>query len=428
MKPRIILFIIILTSLSLLGVVFTQLFWVEKAINLKEDQFNNSVRIALKSVLNQVLELKNDSVAWHKHCKGPYCYDSSQKGIVGHISPRVLDSLMDSEMGCMKLREDLPYGIYEIKTGKFIMGNYHGFENELRRSSHQQIVSCMANPGRYNLSIFFPAQKSLIFSQMLTMLVLSALFLFIVIGCFYYTIKILLIQKKLSEMKTDFINNMTHEFKTPISAVSLASEMLMRPKVKESPVKIDKYAQVIFDENCRLQNQVERILQIAIMDNGKLRLKHMEVNVAELIQSQMEHFSLRIKEKNGNLSFKSTAHQPVVIGDRMHLMNIVSNLLDNAVKYSADAPEVSIKLWNEEEKLKFSISDKGIGISKSDQKLIFKKLFRVHTGDVHDVKGFGLGLYYVKTIVDAHNGEIKLISELGKGSTFIVSLPLFNDQ
>ncbi|MFA8449196.1 MAG: sensor histidine kinase [Bacteroidales bacterium] len=424
MKTKIILIIIIFTGLSLLGVVFSQIFWVQKAVDLRKEQFNNSIRIAMKSVINQVLELKNDSIAYEMACKRPYCRNSHSSPIQ-HIDPQTLNRLVETELGCMQLNKDLHYGIYNTQTKEFLMGEYEGYQNNLLNSSHQLDIPCFSHPGLFRMSIFFPAQKSLIIKNMSSMLILSTFFLIVVIICFYLTIRTLLKQKKLSEMKTDFINNMTHEFKTPMSAISLASEMLMRPKIKETPTKIDKYAEVIFNENYRLQNQVERILQIAKMDSDKLNMKEQVVDLKNLFELQLEYFQMSLKEIGGKIEFLCDAHQTNVYGDPLHLMNVISNLLDNAIKYTKKEPNIKIHLFNKEGMIFASVADNGVGIQSSDQKLIFKKLFRVHTGDIHDVKGFGLGLYYVKSILDAHNGQINVKSTLGKGSTFTFSLPLY---
>lgn len=224
-------------------------------------------------------------------------------------------------------------------------------------------------------------------------------------------------------MKTDFVNNMTHEFKTPIATVSLASEMLMKPEVAHSPEKTKKYAAVIFNENNRLQNQVEQVLQMAIIDKGETQLRIKETDLHKLLDIIIEGFQLRVREMGGHIHTELNAIPSTIAGDKMHLTNVFSNLIDNAVKYSSGAPQLSVFSESNQSGVTISVADKGIGISPENQKQVFKNLYRVHTGDLHDVKGFGLGLYYVKRLVEMHGGRITLQSELGKGSVFKVFLP-----
>lgn len=225
-------------------------------------------------------------------------------------------------------------------------------------------------------------------------------------------------------MKNDFINNMTHEFKTPISTISVTSELLMNPMVAESAEKISKYASVIYAENIRLKNQVERVLQVAMLDKGEDKLLFKSVDIHELITTITKNQHIQILERNGKLTLQLEAENHMIDADDHHLSNIFSNLIDNAVKYSKNEVDITISTYSNNKGIFIKFGDKGIGIKEEDQKYIFKKFYRVHTGDIHDVKGFGLGLYYVKTLVEAHKGSISLTSELGKGSVFNVFLPL----
>lgn len=224
-------------------------------------------------------------------------------------------------------------------------------------------------------------------------------------------------------MKSDFVNNMTHEFKTPIATISLASEMLQKPAVLASAPKATKYASIIYDENQRLKNQVEHVLQIAVLDKHEYQLKLTEFDLHELIESVSDNFRIMLKDRKGKLEFIRGTENALVKADKMHVQNMLLNLLDNAYKYSPAAPQITVSTRNYPDGVVFSVEDKGIGISSENQKHIFKKLFRVHTGDVHDVKGFGLGLFYVKSMAEAHGGSVKVKSEPGKGSRFEVYLP-----
>jgi two-component system phosphate regulon sensor histidine kinase PhoR len=303
------------------------------------------------------------------------------------------------------------------------MGNFDKYKHQLIESEHQQTIQALFKPGDYYFTMYFPRQQSMIFGQMAKWMLISALFLLIVIFSFWFTIVTIIRQKKLSEMKTDFINNMTHEFKTPIATISLASEMLMKPEVNQSTEKTMKYASVIYNENFRLQNQVEQVLQIAILDNGETKMRMKEVDIHKLIVKTVENFEIKAHEKSAILSMNFKAENPIIAGDRMHLSNVIANLIDNALKYSKENPKIELSSYSDKKGVTIVITDNGIGISPENQHLVFKNLYRVHTGDVHDVKGFGLGLYYVKQIVEMHRGAITLSSQLGIGSKFEIFLP-----
>jgi len=224
-------------------------------------------------------------------------------------------------------------------------------------------------------------------------------------------------------MKNDFINNMTHEFKTPISTISLACEALKDDDIKKSESLYDNYIGVINTENKRLGSMAEQILQTAIMDKGQLKLNQVAFNVHEIIGKAIESKNIQIESKKGSLQSSLLATNPQVVGDKIHLTNVVINLLDNAIKYNLLQPEIVINTVNRNGSILIRVKDNGIGINSSDQKRIFEKLFRVHTGNLHDFKGFGLGLNYVKTIVEMHRGIVSVESGLGKGSIFTIKLP-----
>jgi two-component system phosphate regulon sensor histidine kinase PhoR len=422
MKKGYFRFFIIIATFSLVGVIFTQLYWVKKAVHFKEEQFNQGIKIAMKCVVNQLLDSYNDSTIKKMKKEGSGC-QILRANIHDVVDEKQLTSLVEKELGCMRINIDYVYGIYSNQTERFFMGVYKDNKKELISSSHQVSLGCLCKRGGCYLSIYFPNQKSRILYKMLGWLVLSALFIIVVIISFYFTISTLMRQKKLSEMKTDFVNNMTHEFKTPISTISLASEMLLQPKIFESPDKTKKYAKIIYDENIRLQNQVEQVLQISILDKGDMKIKPKEINLHKLVQKLAVNFKLGLKESNGKLELSLNATEPVIHADRVHLVNIISNLLDNAKKYSNDSPHIKLITENYLKGVIVIVEDNGIGISTEHQKQIFKKLYRVPTGNIHDVKGFGIGLYYVKTMVEVHGGNIEVDSEQGRGSSFKLYLP-----
>lgn len=407
---------------SLLGVVAMQVYWVQNAFHLKEEQFNKSVGIAMKTVLNRILELNTDENLRRIALREP-CMNEKTK-ITDVIPPRLLDSLIRTEFKCLKVTKGYEYAVFNKVNKRIVMGNYTHYTKEILQSDFQQSVDALYKPGSYFLSIYFPQKKAGVFMQLFGWMVLSAIFLIAVAMSFWLTIRTVYQQKKWSEMKTDFINNMTHEFKTPISTIGVASEMLLKDEISKDIARTKKYASVILSENLRLQNQVEQVLQSAILEKGDVKLRLKSTDIHKLIHQTVENFQFRINEKKGSLVTSLEAHDYMVVVDRHHIINVLANLIDNAIKYSVNAPSIVVSSTSNKHHAIVRVADEGIGISKEDQKHIFKNLYRVHTGDVHDVKGFGIGLFYVYKILELHGGRIELESEPGKGSVFSMYLPL----
>lgn len=255
-------------------------------------------------------------------------------------------------------------------------------------------------------------------------LLLSALFSLAVVLSFYYTVRTAWRQKRLSEIKSDFINNMTHEFKTPIATISIASEMLLREEVNADTHKTIKYAHIILNENQRLQKMAEQVLQSASLEKSDMKLSLRQIDMNELIREVADSFHLRIEEKNGELNLDLEAGNPLIWVDPNQMAYALTNLLDNAVKYSPDKLSIKLQSWTESDKMFIRIQDQGIGISGEDQKHIFKNLYRIPTGNRHDVKGFGIGLFYVEKVILAHGGKIVVDSLPSKGTKFTITLPI----
>lgn len=421
MKRKTFLLIVIITAFSLVGIIFIQGFWIKNAVELQERIFHYRVRVALKSVVNSLIETKMDTAAVIPFCeKGCGMADAK---FPTSINAKLLDSLVRTEFAEMQIKIAYEYGIYDRSKKTFYTGQSTQYRQQLMNSHHMISLACLYRSDAYVLGAYFPDERSMLYRRILKWLIMSFIFLGILIFGFTYTILSFLKQKKLSEMKTDFVNNMTHEFKTPIATISLASEMLMNPQVSGAEERIRKYAGIIYDENLRLKNQVEQVLRIAVLDKGEISLKLQKVDLHEVITQSVRNFSLTIRERNGTIRMNLLAANSFVIADRMHIENMLTNLLDNANKYSPQAPEITVSTSNSETGVFIVVKDNGIGISAENHKHIFKKMFRVHTGNVHDVKGFGLGLYYVKTMAETHGGYIRLISEYGKGSSFELFLP-----
>src|SRR5690606_7943670 len=278
--------------------------------------------------------------------------------------------------------------------------------------------------GNDNFMVINFPNKNLFLAQQIWLPLLSSLiFLAIIIVCFVYAIRVIIQQKKLSEIKNDFINNMTHEFKTPIATVSLAVEALQDPDLVNQETFRSRYLGIIKEENKRLGTQVEKVLQAATLDKKEFKLKIETVNIVDLITTAQAHFELLVEKRGGTMEINLSINDPYIEGDAFHLSNVINNLLDNANKYSKEAPKISIRGKETDGTIILSVQDKRIGMNKEMLKRIFDKFCRVPTGNVHDVKGFGLGLAYVKTMVEAHKGTIDVESEIDKGSTFTIHLP-----
>ncbi|PWS32829.1 sensor histidine kinase [Pedobacter paludis] len=278
------------------------------------------------------------------------------------------------------------------------------------------------DPG--TLIVSFPDKNAAIISNLGATLGSSVGLLLVLVFIFSYTLYAILKQKKLSEMKTDFINNMTHEFKTPVATIMIASEALKDPEVTEDKARLKRLAGIIYDENVRLGNHIERVLSIARLEKNELKMENSEVDMNDLILIVLDSMSLQLQKRNAILTVNTDAENAIIYGDELHLSNVLYNLIDNANKYSTDTPDITITTRNTAKNLIIEISDKGIGMTKEHSKRIFDQFYRVPTGNLHDVKGFGLGLNYVQDIIKQLNGSIKVSSEKDKGTKFEISLPL----
>ncbi|MEZ4988422.1 MAG: HAMP domain-containing sensor histidine kinase [Saprospiraceae bacterium] len=273
------------------------------------------------------------------------------------------------------------------------------------------------------IKIFFPDKTNVLWSALLPTFIGTFLFAALILACFGYTVWVIFKQKRLSEMKTDFINNMTHEFKTPIATISLAADSIANPRISSDVSKVLRFANIIKQENKRMNNQVEKVLQMAQIDKGQSKLNLTSVDLHEIIHQAVENIGLQVELRQGTVTTALEAENPVVEGDMTHLSNVINNLLDNANKYSPETPHIKVETRSRPDGVEVTVSDKGMGMTREARKHIFDKFYRVHTGDLHDVKGFGLGLSYVKAIMDAHKGIIDVKSEPGKGSDFILFFP-----
>lgn len=422
MKKSTFLIIVTITGIALAGIIFIQFFWIRSALLLQEEQFNNRVKLALKGSVNQMYECRSDTCNDGLFCK----YDCHEKAsiLANGINVTALKPLIKKEFSEVGLSGPYIYGIFTPKTGEIEYISKAGYEEEILASNHIVSLSCIFKDDEKVFAAWFPDERDRAFGTLFWWLLLCFFLLAILVAGFIFNIYSFLRQKKISEMKSDFVNNITHEFKTPIATISLASEMLRNTSVLKSEEKARKYANIIYDENVRLKNQVEQVLQLTVLERGTYSLNPETFDLHQLIQRITDSFQLIISERNGTLKLHLDAQHHLVLADKMHSENIIANLMDNANKYSPEKPEITVYTYNRNDQIVVAVEDKGIGISANNQKHIFRKMYRVHTGNLHNVKGFGLGLYYVKSLVEAHNGYVYLHSEPGKGSRFEVSLPL----
>lgn len=351
------------------------------------------------------------------------------KPINERITKNLLDSMIRLELKTKNIDIAYDFGVVDTKKYQLFFVNELADKVELLRSGFRTRLFPNDDfaPESY-LYLRFPEQKQFILQKMSEMLISSIVLLLIISGCFAVTIFTIIQQKKLSEMKNDFINNMTHEFKTPVATISLACEAMQDPDIQENKTIMERYLQMIKEENNRLGLQVEKVLQIAQLDKGNFRLKIQSTDAEEIIKKAIQNIEIQILSKNGKITTNFQADQKLIEADQMHLTNIVNNLLDNANKYSNNSPQIHVKTENVKKGIIIAISDQGQGIAKDRIGKVFEKFYRVPTGNVHNVKGFGLGLSYVKTMVDAHYGNISVISEPNKGSIFTIFLPYRHER
>lgn len=373
---------------------------------------------------------KGSSEAFMTHFRTYFTHHSIVQNVPveQRLSIKLIDKLLRQELEQKGIQTEYAYGVFSMKKEIFVLTNkvcaserksYKGpkdfkYEIGLFPSAQEDVA---------RLYIDFPHKKSYIWKGLIWNLILALIFTGIVVFGFYYTISVIFRQKKLSEMKNDFLNNMTHEFKTPIATISLATDALKTIIKGPKPEKAERFISIIKEENDRMNSQVGKVLQMARIDKREFKLNIEVIDVHDIIGRAADKIALQVEQKNGKVALDLQATDMEIEADETHFTNIIHNLLDNANKYSPEQPEITIRTRDASGGIKVMIEDKGLGISKEARKLIFDKFYRVPTGDVHDIKGFGLGLSYVKAIVTAHAGNIEVTSEPGNGSSFILTFP-----
>lgn len=410
--------LVILATISIVGIIVTQVYWFKRAFDAEEQQFDKEVNTALFNVANRFFEINKDAIP----ATNPIKQLSTNYYVVminNEIDANLLEYLLTNEFEKRNISADFEYGIYDCTSDKMVYGNYISMNNSTDEKKSSNLPKWENQ--NYYFGVQFPNKASLLTDRM-QVWIFSSFVLLIVIIFFAYSLFVILKQKRLSEIQKDFINNMTHEFKTPISTIALSTDVLKNPDIVKQPERLLNYATIIQNENLRMKKQVERVLQMASIDKEEISLDKEKLDMHQLLTEVADGFHVVLQEQKGQISLQFEATNTIVKGDRLHLSNVFHNLIDNAIKYCKDAPAIVIQTFNKNGCLQIDVRDQGIGIPQHHQKKIFERFYRVPTGNVHDVKGFGIGLNYVSLIVKAHDGQIGLKSEEGKGTCFTITL------
>lgn len=348
----------------------------------------------------------------------------SQKSLYDRLSKDDLERILYNELNKYEVKTPFEFGVYNNGLATKIRSENFKYDKEV--TFGVPILQDIDGNSRYQLLVMFPQKSKYVLSSIISVVALSLLLTMIIIFTYASALKQLITQKQISEIKSDFINNMTHEFKTPIATINLALDAIKNPKIIDDKVKVQRYLQMIKDENKRMHAQVENVLRISKLEKKELDILKEPHNIHEIIEDAIEHISLIVEDREGEIKTELLANRTTALLNDSHFINVIVNILDNAIKYTNGIPLIEIKTENVRDFILIKIKDNGIGMSKVAQKKAFDKFFREHTGDVHNVKGHGLGLSYVKQIIDDHNGYISVESEKGKGSTFTIKMPIIN--
>ncbi|MFH1296799.1 MAG: HAMP domain-containing sensor histidine kinase [Bacteroidota bacterium] len=423
MNRKALIGIIIIMTIALIGLLGVQLYWIRSASSVKEASFRRSVNEAMAKVVYKLERLEKRRAAEINPFPGMLSFNKHLDYSL-FITSYEMDSLISLELNIRGVDTRYQFGIYKPEQDLFIMEKSSDYRKQLIQIGYAYPLFSfdMFSTPEY-LLIYFPHERQFLLTELWGMLLISIVLIVVIVYTFSYTITILIRQKKDSDMKSDFINNMTHEFKTPISTISLACEALGDKELPKSEAFYDNYIGMIREENTRLSILSERILQAAVLEKGELKIHREMVDLHTVIQEVIKNIRIQVEIKDGDIHTCLQANPFHLEGDRMHLTNLVYNLLDNATKYTPRRPEIRIRTENSGQGITLSIQDNGTGISKHEQKKVFDKLYRIPTGNIHNVRGFGLGLSYVKVIVGEHHGKISVDSEMNKGTLFKIYLP-----
>jgi len=487
MNTKYIQWLVLASTIAVVGLIAIQVYWISNVFTLREQEFSEHVNSALKSICAELenMESNVDPTASSISLSAPtreslvinygggdvsvvpqstFGGDSvsidplsaagvkdakilSQSGIlddimgglleldiytsvIDRIDTLILDTLIRKSFQVQGVKAEYDYGVFnKLQQPEIISLDSRPNADQIHREGYRiQLFpnDPIADPNY--LCVWFPRERQYVLSTMGTMLTTSAILMLLIMLLFSFSINTIYRQKKLSEIKNDFINNMTHELKTPIATISLACEALSDPDMRTGEKAITNYVGMIRDENKRLGVLVENVLRTSIFEQGQMKLKVLQFDIHQVVLQVISNIEIQVKARNGQIVTRFYAKNSVVKGDQLHITNVVYNLIDNAMKYSEGSPMVEIETRDEAGAIAISFKDHGIGISKENQRKIFDKLYRVPTGNIHNVKGFGLGLSYVKGVLEKHGGTVDVESEIKKGSTFTIHIPIEHEK
>ncbi len=437
--------VVILGIISLASILVVQMVWMRKTISIqqtniaiqeKEDslnlkQFSEQAHIALRNLLEEISTQTADSSDLYGAVKqvrtNYFTVDINEE-----LHPYYLETLLKKEFYDQNIHQDFQYGIYDCFTDSIVFGNLIKFTKDSLYAPVSDTITGITSAklswkkdGHY-FTVYFPnvISESISNSEpLISPWIYVSIIVLLVLVFFGYTLAVILRQKRLSEIKTDFINNMTHELKTPIATIALSSEMLLRNDFSNDEEKLKRYAGIIHKENKRLETQVERVLNVAKLDKEHLVLSKELMDIHELLEEAQENINFNQSEQGVKVELNLNAESGAINADPVHITNVIYNLLDNAVKYCEIIPEIKVSTRTDKKGIVIEFTDNGIGMKREELKLIFDKFYRIPTGNLHNVKGFGLGLYYVRLIIQEHGGTIDVKSQVGKGTTFTIWLP-----
>ena len=421
MKPSRTNSFITVSSIALLLVLIIQVNWIFQTAEVKEDLFNEKANMILARTTDA---MRHDT----ELCKNiDECVNVNGSGFtskLGKNEVHKIDSLFNYYMLFYNFHIDYTF---EVAKPKFpVINSQTIFARSVfqeQKGCYQKSLEDITTNNGVELKLIFPEKKQYVLEEMGTLFITSVILILVVLILFWRTVLSLIKEKKISEHTTDFLNNMTHEFKTPLTNIALAGKMILKDSNIQQEEKLKHYSEIILEENEKLRLQVEQVLSMTALERGDIPLRNTELDIHQLINDALKCMHIQLENKGGNVTLQLNASRFVIIGDKTQLTNAMCNLIDNAIKYSNGNPELTIQTTNRDTDIIVEVTDNGLGIEKEHQQKVFDKYFRVPTGDVHDVKGFGLGLAYVKKIIELHKGTIELKSEKGKGTTFIIKLP-----